>query len=82
MTGTVKSYKWFVASGLTAAVSLHFLNSALQIGTVIAVVPVVSAAPVFTMLLGLFVFRRETFSWRTVATIALVVPGVILVAIE
>ncbi len=82
MTGTVKSYKWFVASGLTAAISLHFLNSALQIGTVIAVVPVVSAAPVFTMLLGLFVFRRETFSWRTVATIALVVPGVILVAIE
>ena len=82
ITGTTRSHLWFVASGLTAAVSLHFLNSALQIGTLIAVVPVVSATPVFTMLLGLIVFRREPFSWRTVATIALVVPGVILVAMK
>jgi drug/metabolite transporter (DMT)-like permease len=37
---------------------------------------------VFTMLLGLFVFRRERFSWRMVATIALVVPGVMLVAVK
>jgi uncharacterized membrane protein len=80
--GTMRSNLWFVASGISAAVSLHFLNSALQIGTMVAVVPVVSATPVFTMLLGLFVFRRETFSWRTLATIALVVPGVILVAVK
>ena len=82
LTGTTRSRFWFVASGLSAAISLHFLNSALQIGTLVAVVPVVSATPVFTMLLGLFVFRREAFSWRTVATIALVVPGVILVAVK
>jgi uncharacterized membrane protein len=81
-TGTGRSHLWFVASGLSAAVSLHFLNSALQIGTLVAVVPVVSATPVFTMLLGLIVFRREAFSWRTVATIALVVPGVVLVAVK
>jgi len=80
LVGTVRSYRWFIASGLSAAVSLHFLNSALQIGTLIAVVPIVSATPVFTILLGLIVFRREAFSWRTVATIGLVVPGVILVA--
>jgi len=82
VAGTPRSFMWFIASGLSAAVSLHFLNSALQIGELIAVVPVVSATPVFTMLLGLFVFRRERFSWRMVATIALVVPGVILVAID
>jgi uncharacterized membrane protein len=82
VTGTPKSFGWFIASGLAAAVSLHFLNSALQIGELVAVVPVVSATPVFTMLLGLFVFRRERFSWRMVATIALVVPGVILVAVD
>jgi DME family drug/metabolite transporter len=81
-TGTARSHLWFVASGISAAVSLHFLNSALQIGTLVAVVPIVSATPVFTMLLGLFVFRREAFSWRTLATIALVVPGVILVAVK
>jgi drug/metabolite transporter, DME family len=81
-TGTTRSHLWFVASGISAAVSLHFLNSALQIGTLVAVVPVVSATPVFTMLLGLIVFRREVFSWRTVATIALIVPGVVLVAVK
>jgi uncharacterized membrane protein len=80
--GTMRSNLWFVASGISAAVSLHFLNSALQIGTMVTVVPVVSATPVFTMLLGLFVFRREVFSWRTLATISLVVPGVILVAVK
>jgi len=82
ITGTRRSMGWFVASGLAAAVSLHFLNSALQIGELVAVVPIVSATPVFTMLLGLFVFRREKFSWRMVATIALVVPGVMLVAMN
>ncbi len=82
VSGTRKSFRWFIASGLTAAVSLHFLNSALQLGDLVAVVPIVSATPVFTMLLGLFVFRRERFSWRMVATIALVVPGVVLVAID
>ena len=82
MMGSATSYKWFVVSGLTAAISLQFLNSALQIGDLVTVVPVVSATPVFTMLLGLLVFRRERFSWRMVATIALVVPGVILVALK
>lgn len=82
MTGTVRTNLWFIASGISAAVSLHFLNSALQIGTLVAVVPIVSATPVFTMLLGLFVFRREAFSWRTLVTIALVVPGVMLVAVK
>lgn len=82
LKGSFSSYKWFVISGLTAALSLQFLNSALQLGTLVSVVPIVSATPVFTMLLGLFVFRRERFSWRMVATIALVVPGVMLVAIK
>jgi DME family drug/metabolite transporter len=82
LKGSLSSLKWFVVSGLTAALSLQFLNSALQLGTLVSVVPIVSATPVFTMLLGLFVFRRERFSWRMFATIALVVPGVILVAIE
>lgn len=82
ITGTRRSYLWFVASGIAAAISLQFLNSALQLGDLVAVVPIVSATPVFTMLLGLLVFRREPFSWRTAATIALVVPGVILVALE
>ena len=44
--------------------------------------PIVSATPVFTLLLGFFYFGRETITWRTVATIGLIVPGVILVALS
>ena len=50
-----------------------------ELGTVILVAPITSAFPVFTLLLDLLVFRSETISWRTVLTIGLIVPGVILV---
>ena len=32
--------------------------------------------------MGFFYFGRETITWRTLATMALIVPGVILVAIS
>lgn len=82
IVGGLASNLWFVAGGLAAGLSLHFLNSALAIGTLVSVVPIVSASPVFTMLLGLFVFRSESVNWRTVMTIALVVPGVVLVVLR
>ena len=81
-TGTFRDHAWFCAAGVAAGLSLHCLNSALQIGSAVTVVPIVSASPVFTMLLGLLVFRNEAFSWRTLFTIALVVPGVMLVALK
>ena len=62
--------------------SLQFLNNALAAGDVVAVVPIVSATPVFTLLLGICFFGRETITWRTVGTIALIVPGVVLVALN
>ena len=57
-------------------------NNALAIGDVVAVVPIVSATPVFTLLMGFFYFGRETITWRTLGTIALIVPGVVLVALS
>lgn len=80
--GTRTSHLWFVASGVANALSLQFLNNALQIGDLVTVVPIVSATPVFTMLLGYFFFGREIISTRTLVTIALIVPGVILVALS
>ena len=71
----------FVAAGIANALSIQFLNNALFAGTLLSTMPIVSASPVFTMLLGLYVFKREVISWRTLATIALIVPGVILVAL-
>ena len=79
--GTRRSILWFVASGIANALSLQFLNSALQVGELVSVIPIVSATPVFTMLMGYLWFGREIISARTLVTIALIVPGVILVAV-
>lgn len=79
--GTRRSILWFLASGIANALSLQFLNSALQVGDLISVVPIVSATPVFTMVMGYLWFGREIISTRTLVTIALIVPGVVLVAV-
>lgn len=82
LSGAGRSNLWFVAAGIANALSVQFLNNALAVGDVVAVVPIVSATPVFTLLMGFFYFGRETITWRTVATIALIVPGVVLVALS
>jgi len=82
LSSTSSSNLWFFAAGIANALSVQFLNNALAIGDVVAVVPIVSATPVFTLLMGFFYFGRETTTWRTVGTIALIVPGVILVALS
>ncbi|GIS91197.1 MAG: hypothetical protein CM1200mP20_12380 [Pseudomonadota bacterium] len=61
-------------------VSIWSLNTALQIGTVVGVVPIVAISPLLSFLLGYFVFRRETFTVRIIVTMLLVVPGVVLIA--
>jgi uncharacterized membrane protein len=82
VTSSRASNLWFFAAGVANALSVQFLNNALAIGDVVAVVPIVSATPVFTLLLGMLYFGRETITWRTIATMALIVPGVILVALS
>jgi drug/metabolite transporter, DME family len=76
-----RGIKFFVAAGAINAVAVYLLNQALELGQLITVAPVLSISPVFAMLLGLFVFGRETLTWRTFATIALVVPGVLLITL-
>jgi len=74
--------KWFILTGLITSVAFFILNIALEIGKVITVIPIVAISPVFAMLLGLFVFGKETITWRTIVTVALVVPGVVLVSLS
>ena len=74
--------KWFVLTGVIISIAFFVLNIALESGKVITVIPIVAISPVFVMLLGLFVFRKETITWRTILTVALVVPGVILVSLS
>lgn len=72
---------WFVGSGVTMALAITALNQALLEGRIIVVVPIVSAAPVFTMLLGMAFFRGERLSARLVAAVCIVVPSVIVIAL-
>ena len=71
----------FVGSGVAMALAITALNQALLIGQIVVVVPVVSASPVFTMLLSIVVFRRERVSGRLVAAVCVVVPSVIVIAL-
>lgn len=77
--GRLSDYRYFIASGTVVALAVYLLNEALQLGRVITVAPIVASSPVFAALLGYFVFGRETITWRTMLTISLVVPGVIVI---
>ena len=72
---------WFFGGGIINGFSIWSLNTALGMGSVVSVVPIVSLSPIFSFFLGLLVFRRETFTVRIMVSILLVVPGVILVSI-
>lgn len=71
----------FVGSGVSMALAITALNQALLEGQVVVVVPVVSASPVFTMLLSVLVFRRERVTPRLLAAVCVVVPSVIVIAL-
>ena len=73
------NYWWFVVSGSINGLSLYSLNYALKVGQLLTVSPIVACSPVFTMLLGLFVFKKEVITLRTIITILLVVLGVVMV---
>ena len=72
---------WFIISGAIFALSVLSLNQALLTGTIITVVPIIAAAPVFTMLLSVTIFRREKITLRTLLALCLVLPSVVAVVI-
>ncbi len=73
---------WFVVAGIINGLSVLSLNSALHLGDIVTVVPIVSCSPFVTMLLSVLVFRRETITRRSLLAMLLVVPGVILIAVS
>ncbi len=73
---------WFVAAAVVMSISVLSLNAALMRGQIVTVVPIVASSPVFTMLLSVFVFRRERLTPRIVLAVALVVPSVIFIALS
>ncbi|MBC8268731.1 MAG: DMT family transporter [Rhodospirillaceae bacterium] len=75
-------YSWFAVAGVLNGISIYSLNTALKFGQLLSVAPIVSCSPVFTIIMGYLVFKRETITWQTVVTVFLVVSGVVLVVIQ
>ena len=46
------------------------------------VVPIIAATPIFSMVLSIFVFRREKLTARIVLAVFLVVPSVVYIALN
>ena len=71
---------WFSAAGIMHGLAVWTMNAALATTPVSIVVPLVSTTPLFTLLLGLILFRRETITLRRIAMVVMVVAGVVLIA--
>jgi len=74
-----KGYLWFALCGVINGMGIVGLNYALSLGKVVVVSPLVATTPAFTLLLGYFVFRRETIRWPAIAAIAMIFAGSILI---
>ncbi len=74
--------RWFAVAGLMFGSAIISLNTALLYGNLTTVVPVVALAPIFSMLLSIFVFRRERLTVRSVIAVLIVVPSVIFITLS
>jgi drug/metabolite transporter, DME family len=74
--------RWFIGAGIAFALAILALNEALLRGTVIHVVPVVSSAPIFTMIMSIVIFRRERITPKTVMVVFMVVSAIIFIALS
>ena len=75
-------YGWFALCGILNGIGLVGLSTALAYGEVVVVAPLVATTPVFTLLIGWLFFRRETVTWSTIAAIAIIIFGCLLVILR
>jgi len=71
---------WLVLTGLSYGFAILSLNSALNCGRLSVVAPIVACSPLFTLLLGVSLFREQALSARVLLAVLLVVPGVVLIS--
>ena len=74
--------RWFAAAGLMFGSAIMSLNTALLHGTITVVVPITALAPIFSMLLSIFIFKRERLTARIVLAVLIVVPSVIFITLS
>lgn len=73
--------RWFLFGGIFFGTAVLSLNVALFYGSLITVVPIVAISPIFTMLMSVFVFRRENITPRIVIAVMIVMPSVVAIAL-
>lgn len=66
---------WFTLNGLVNGAGILSLNFALPLGTLTLVSPLAGTVPLWALLLGLFVFKRETLRWKHLLIALLIVVG-------
>ena len=72
-------YAWFALCGVMNGIGLVALMSALGIGQVVVVAPIVATVPAFTLITGWLFFRHETVPMSTIIAMALVFCGCVLI---
>jgi drug/metabolite transporter (DMT)-like permease len=74
-----KGYLWFALCGFLNGLGLVGLNSALSLGEVIVVAPLVATTPAFTLIMGWLFFRREVVRLPVVLAIGCIFAGCVLI---
>lgn len=72
-------WRRFVLVGGVNGVGILSLNAALGLGALMLVSPLVATTPIWTLLLGVTLFRSEVLGWRHLWVALLVVVGCVLI---
>jgi drug/metabolite transporter (DMT)-like permease len=73
--------RWFAYTGTWISAAILCMYTALSLGSVVVVAPVVAAFPVLTLILSLLL-KQEIFSGKLVLGVLVVVSGVVLIALR
>lgn len=74
-----RAVPWFTGVGFCNGSALFLTYLALQDGQIGVVAPIVTTAPLFTLILGWLFLRDERFDWRIASGVIATVLGVILI---
>ncbi len=73
--------RWFLVTGVLNGSAMLCMLSALAVGRVVVVSPVISTYPLFTFFLA-WAARAETLGWRIFVGVTLAVAGVVLITLR
>jgi drug/metabolite transporter (DMT)-like permease len=74
--------RWFMLSGVINGTGILSLNFALEMGAVTVVAPLASTTPLWTLLFGVLVFKRETLRPKNYLIATLVVAGAVILVTQ